>query len=260
MATDALRIEELTVRYGGLTAVNKVSINVESGSFVGLIGPNGAGKTTFVDAVTGLAPSTGEVWFQDRRVDQRPAYQRSRMGLVRTFQSLELFEELTVRENLMAAAETPRWYTAMVDLVWPRPSAEVRRRVDASLDIVDLTDAADELVSDLSLGQRKLATIARALAMEPNVALLDEPAAGLASYETAHLGQTLRRIVDSGTTILMIDHDMGLVLGVCDIVHVLEFGTLIASGNPAEIRASDRVLAAYLGADDEDEQATGVLP
>jgi ABC-type branched-subunit amino acid transport system ATPase component len=243
----------LTVRYGGLTAVNKVSINVPTGSFVGLIGPNGAGKTTFVDAVTGLAPSTGEIWFDGERVDHRAAYQRSRMGLVRTFQSLELFEELTVRENLMAAADTPRWYTPLVDMVWPRPNAQVKGRVDTALETAGLTGVADDLVSELSLGQRKLVTIGRALSMEPKVALLDEPAAGLASYETAQLGETLRNIVTSGTTILMIDHDMGLVLGVCDIVYVLEFGELIASGTPEEIRASDRVLQAYLGADEDDE-------
>jgi ABC-type branched-subunit amino acid transport system ATPase component len=258
VATDALHIKELTVRYGGLTAVNKVSIGVEVGSFVGLIGPNGAGKTTLVDAVTGLVPSTGEVWFDGVRVDQKPAYQRSRTGLVRTFQSLELFEELTVSENLVAAADTSRWYSPMVDLLWPRASAEVKRRVDEALAIVNLTDVADVLVSDLALGQRKLVTIARALSMEPKVALLDEPAAGLASYETAQLGETLRRIVDKGTTILMIDHDMGLVLGVCDTVYVLEFGELIASGTPAAIRASDRVLHAYLGADDADELPTDV--
>jgi ABC-type branched-subunit amino acid transport system ATPase component len=252
-----LRVTDLTVRYGGLRAVNKVSIDVPSGSFVGLIGPNGAGKTTFVDAVTGLTPSTGEVWLDDVRVDGRPAYQRSRIGLARTFQSLELFEELTVRENLTAAADNPRWYRPAADLIWPSVRPHVRRRVDEALETMNLTDVADVLVSELSLGQRKLVTIGRALSMDPKVALLDEPAAGLASYETTELGKALRNIVDNGTTILMIDHDMGLVLGVCDAVHVLEFGVLIASGTPAEIRASERVLQAYLGAEEEGDLGVG---
>lgn len=253
-----LRIADLTVRYGGLTAVDRVSIDVPSGSFVGLIGPNGAGKTTFVDAVTGLTPATGgEVWFDGVRVDGRPAYQRSRIGLARTFQSLELFEELTVRENLTAAADNPRWYGPFLDLIWPSVSPLVKRRVDEALEIMNLTDVADVVVSELPLGLRKLVTIGRALSMDPKVALLDEPAAGLASYETTELGKALRNVVDNGTTILMIDHDMGLVLGVCDAVHVLEFGVLIASGAPAEIRASERVLQAYLGAEEEGDLRVG---
>lgn len=250
-----VRITDLTVRYGGLTAVDRVSIDVPRGSFVGLIGPNGAGKTTFVDAVTGLTPSTGEVCFDDVRVDGLPAYRRSRLGLARTFQSLELFEELTVRENLTAAADRPPWYGPVVDLVRPSVSPLIRRQVDEALELMNIADLADVVVSDLSLGQRKLVTIGRVLSMDPKVALLDEPAAGLASYETTELGKALRNVVDNGTTILMIDHDMGLVLGVCDAVHVLEFGELIASGTPAEIRASDRVLRAYLGAEDDDADA-----
>jgi ABC-type branched-subunit amino acid transport system ATPase component len=243
-----LRTDCLTVRFGGLAAVADVSLEVEPGSFVGLIGPNGAGKTTFVDALTGLVQSSGEIWFDGARIDRMPAYRRSRAGLGRTFQSLELFEELTVQENLSVVAERPRWYGPVKDLVRPRLSKAAQRVVSEALDKVGLESYRDAMPAELSLGQRKLVTIARTLSTSPRLALLDEPAAGLDSVESIELGKRLRAVVDTGTTILMIDHDMGLVLSVCDQIHVLEFGKLIASGSSAEIRTDERVIHAYLGA------------
>jgi ABC-type branched-subunit amino acid transport system ATPase component len=237
----------LTVRFGGLSAVADVSLQVERGSFVGLIGPNGAGKTTFVDALTGLVPSSGEIWFEGSRIDGLPAYRRSRAGLGRTFQSLELFEELTVQENLTVVAERPRWYGPIKDLVRPRLSKAGQRVVSTALETVGLDPYRDAMPAELSLGQRKLVTIARTLSTSPGLALLDEPAAGLDSAESIELGDRLKAVVAAGTTILMIDHDMGLVLNVCDQIHVLEFGELIASGNSADIRTNDRVIHAYLG-------------
>jgi ABC-type branched-subunit amino acid transport system ATPase component len=242
-----LRVQDLRVRFGGLAAVDGVSFDVEEGTFVGVIGPNGAGKTTFIDAVTGLVPATGSVAFDGVELISLAPHQRVRAGVGRTFQSLELFEDLTVRENLLSAAEPARWWSPLRDLFRPQADREARDRVDAALELAGLTEHAEALPPDLSLGQRKLVTVARALAGGPRLLLLDEPAAGLDSDESLELGEDLRRLVDGGVTILLVDHDMGLVLGVCDVVHVLEFGKLIASGTPEQIKTDDRVIHAYLG-------------
>ena len=246
-----LQVQGLTVRYGGLSAIDDVSMEIEQGSFVGLIGPNGAGKTTFIDAVTGLTPSIGDVVFDGKSIAGQPAYRRAKLGLCRTFQSLELFEELTVRENLLVTAEPARWHSSFTDLLRPRTARDAAVAVDDALALLALTDQADALPDELSLGQRKLVTVARSLAARPKFLLLDEPAAGLDSHESVALGDKLRDVVASGVTILLVDHDMGLVLGVCDKIQVLEFGRLIASGTPSQIRSDERVIAAYLGAEGE---------
>ena len=245
-------VQDLTVRFGGVTAVNGVSATVQEGQFVGLIGPNGAGKTTFIDAVTGLVGASGSVRFGGEEIGGKPAHQRIRSGLGRTFQSLELFEDLTVRENLLAAAETSRWWSPVVDLFRPRADPDAREVVDAALELVGLTSLADSFPPDLSLGQRKLVTVARALASQPRMLLLDEPAAGLDSGESQDLGRELLQLRERGITIFLVDHDMDLVLGVCDYIYVLEFGKLIASGTPADIRGDERVIHAYLGVEEDD--------
>ena len=241
-----LDVRDVTVQFGGLRAVDRVSLTVESGSLVGLIGPNGAGKTTFIDALTGFVAGSGEVHFEGQRVDGLPPHRRVGMGLARTFQSLELFEDLSVRDNLLVSADPGRWWSVFADAVHParQVAADV---VDHALELVGLSGHADRLPTELSLGQRKLVAVARALASEPRLLLLDEPAAGLDSDESLAFGRQLRRLVDAGTTIFLIDHDMGLVLGVCDQIHVLDFGSLIASGTPAQIRRDERVVSAYLG-------------
>jgi ABC-type branched-subunit amino acid transport system ATPase component len=254
-----LEVQGLTVRYGGLAAVDGVSLSIERGSFVGLIGPNGAGKTTLIDAVTGLAKANGTIIFDERRIDGLSASRRAKLGLARTFQSLELFEELSVRENLLVTADPGRWYSAITDLVLPRASGPAARSVDQVLELVGLTEAADALPDELSLGQRKLITVGRGLAGSPKLLLLDEPAAGLDSHESVALGEKLRDVVSTGTTILLVDHDMGLVLGVCDQIEVLEFGKLIASGTPRDIRSNDRVIHAYLGADESESATAGAV-
>jgi ABC-type branched-subunit amino acid transport system ATPase component len=246
-----LGVQDLTVRFGGVTAVDSVSATVDEGQFVGLIGPNGAGKTTFIDAVTGLVGSTGSVSFGGREIQDTPAHKRIRAGLGRTFQSLELFEDLTVRENMLAGAETSRWYSPIIDLFRPRTDADAATSVDEALALVGLEDHANAYPPDLSLGQRKLVTVARALAGRPQMLLLDEPAAGLDSTESQELGRELKQIQERGVTIFLVDHDMDLVLGVCDYIFVLEFGKLIAAGTPEEIRSDQRVIHAYLGVEDE---------
>ena len=241
-----LRTVDLTVTYGGLKAVNQLSIDLAPGQLVGLIGPNGAGKTTFIDALTGFVSTTGIVEFDGRDISNLAPHLRARAGLARTWQSLELFDDLTVLENMQAAATRHTVGRLLADLVWPG-----RRRttdaVDRAIELLQLQHIVDRLPSELSQGQRKLAGVARALAAEPKVVCMDEPAAGLDSEESLELGERLRTIVDAGTTIFLIDHDMGLVLGVCDDIYVIEFGTLIAHAPPAEIRTNERVIEAYLG-------------
>jgi ABC-type branched-subunit amino acid transport system ATPase component len=249
-----LRVDDLTVRYGGLAAVDGVSLEVEQGHLVGLIGPNGAGKTTFIDAVTGITRSTGSILFAGEALERERPYARIRRGLARTFQSLELFEDLTVRENLLVAAERPRWWSTVSDLFVPAESRAGGRAADSALELLGLRDQADALPGDVSLGVRKLITVARALAAEPRLVMLDEPAAGLDSNESIELGARLRDVVASGVTVLLVDHDMGLVLGTCDRINVLEFGRLIASGSPAEVRDNQRVIDAYLGGGGDDAE------
>jgi branched-chain amino acid transport system ATP-binding protein len=248
--SNLLDISELVVRYGGVNAVDRVSLTVQPGTVVGLIGPNGAGKTTLVDALTGFVPAAqGTITFDGGRIDDLPAYERARRGVVRTFQSIELFEDLTVRENVLAAAERTRWWSLFADAVAPSRGAPPED-VEWALSLLDLDDTADRLPSVLSLGQRKLVGVARALASRPKLLLLDEPAAGLDTGESQILGNHLRGVLDHGITVLLVDHDMALVLGVCDTLWVLDYGRLIAHGTPDEIQRNADVVNAYLGTAD----------
>ncbi|MCX6520364.1 MAG: ABC transporter ATP-binding protein [Actinobacteria bacterium] len=252
-----LKTYDMTVRYGGLAANADVNLEVPEGKLVGLIGPNGAGKTTFIDAITGFTNvSSGRVEFDGHDLEGMTPDRRAHLGLVRTFQSLELFEDLTVRENLLVAAEKPTWWSFIVDLIRPpRTSAEHEARVGDALSVLGLNDISDRLPMDLSHGQRKLVGVARALAAKPKLLLLDEPAAGLDTTESQLLGQHLRTFLETGTTIFLIDHDMGLVLNVCDYIYVLDFGKIIAEGTPAQIRKDPAVIGAYLGQSAGEAQA-----
>ncbi|MEN3279064.1 MAG: hypothetical protein V7607_204 [Solirubrobacteraceae bacterium] len=243
-----LAVEALRVQYGGVVAVDDLSFEVAPGSIVGLIGPNGAGKTTVIDALTGyVRPTRGRVRFAGQDVTGRRAHQLSRAGLTRTFQSVELFDDLTVAENLMVASEHPGVLTALAQLVLPS-RAPGREAMQWALDVTELTGVSDRYPGELSHGQRKLVGVARSLACRPTLLLLDEPAAGLDTDETAVLAKRLRGMPDHGVTILLIDHDMGLVLDVCDVVMVVDFGRLVASGTPREVRGTPAVVEAYLGA------------
>jgi branched-chain amino acid transport system ATP-binding protein len=245
-AAPVLEVEDLTVAHGGLTALDGVDLVVAEGEVAGLIGPNGAGKTTLIDTVTGFTASRrGEVRSCGREITHAPPHERARLGLVRTFQSLELFDDLTVRENLVVAAGTPSWRSTVTDLFRPKPSHTTA--TDDVLDTLELQAQADRLPTELSNGMRHRVALARALVARPHLVLLDEPAAGLGPTETEELGEVIRRLPALGTAVLLVDHDMDLVLGVCDRLHVLDFGRIIASGTPAEVRADETVIAAYLG-------------
>ena len=243
--TPVLKATDVSVSFGGVQAVVGVDLEVGQGRLVGLIGPNGAGKTTLIDAITGFVRCTGRVELDGQDLSRLPPYARARSGLARTWQSIELFDDLTVRENLLVASHRPSvWRTLKETVTVPDSGSE---EIGATLELLGLQSVVEELPSELSQGQRKLVGIARALVARPRLVCLDEPAAGLDSRESHELGRRLRRLVDAGQTMLLVDHDMGLVLGICDEVVVLEFGRVIARGPGDAIRRDQRVVAAYLG-------------
>ncbi|MGH1561650.1 ABC transporter ATP-binding protein [Mumia sp. DW29H23] len=239
-----LEVRGLTVRYGGVVANDDVDLTIGSGEIVGLIGPNGAGKTSLVDAVTGFTPATGEVVLDGRRLDGKPSHHRRRAGLARTWQAGELFDDLTVAENVAVTTQSRGWRGFVADLFGgaPRSGAD-----DAALTLLGLEDDAARRPDSLSLGRQKLVGVARALAGDSRVVLLDEPAAGLDTDESEAFGDVVRAMAGTGRGVLLIDHDMNLVLTVCDRVYVLDFGRIIAVGHPDVVRHDPAVVTAYLG-------------
>ena len=244
--SDVLAATQLSVRFGGVHALSGVELAVAEGELVGLIGPNGAGKTTLVDAVTGFVDYTGRVDLDGRDLAGLSPHDRAAIGLSRTWQSSELFDALTVRENLAVAARRPSLWETAKELLLEPPTTN-GKIVEDALALVELGWAADLMPSDLSQGQRKLVGIARAVAMRPRLLCLDEPAAGLDTGESEELGRRLRGLAEGGSSMLLIDHDMGLVLGICDRIVVLEFGKVIAAGPPDAVRRDPKVVTAYLG-------------
>lgn len=243
-----LRVRDLTVRYGGVVAVDGLSFDIEPGRVVGLIGPNGAGKTSAIDAVTGFTrAASGSVRLGDRDVTRLPVHQRAGSGLSRSFQSLELFEDMSVLDNLYAACDRPGPWTYLKDLVRPG-SRPLPAHVLVAVREFGLEGALDRPVGDLSYGERRLLAIARAVATSPSVLLLDEPAAGLSDDESRELAHLVRRLAeDWGMGVLLVEHDVDMVMSVCDEVVVLDFGRRICVGTPEEVRGDPAVRAAYLG-------------
>lgn len=230
---DLLEIDRVSVRFGGVFAVRDVSLTVRRGNLHGLIGPNGAGKTTLIDAITGFeACHRGHIRFKGHRIDRWAPHRRANAGVVRTFQNLELFPDLTVEDNLQVAA-----------------GSLIARSADTAgvVERMGIGDVLGREVSRLPHGVQRLVSIARALVTSPELLILDEPAAGLDTDETKQLGHTFRSIVGSGITILLVDHDMHLVMDVCNTIDVLSAGTNLTSGNPAQIAADPDVRRVYLG-------------
>jgi ABC-type branched-subunit amino acid transport system ATPase component len=249
------------VRYGGVVALEAVSLRVEPGKVVGLIGPNGAGKTTLIDAVTGFTrPRAGRVRLGGQDVTGCNPAELARHGLGRSFQSLELFEDMTVYENLLAAVEMQDSAAYLTNLVRPGRH-ELNEAAWAAVDEFGLGEDLSLLPGELSAGRRRLVALARAVSARPSVLLLDEPAAGLDTAETAAIGGLIRRLADAwGIAVLLVEHDTDLVFSVCDWVVVLDFGRCIASDLPSRVQADEAVLAAYLGeADQKLARPTGNL-
>jgi len=231
--SELLRVTGLSVRFGGVHALRNVDLTIRRHSLHGLIGPNGAGKTTLIDAITGFETATGTVEFTGRQLDGWRPYRRARVGLSRTFQNLELYAELSVAENIAAAAHASgRGSSAQIDEI---------------VDLLGLEQDMPRRARELSHWRQRIVSIARALAVQPDLMVLDEPAAGLDNDETVELGRTLQAIRDRGVTILLIDHDMSLVMGICDWISVIESGRNLAAGPPADILRNDDVRRVYLG-------------
>jgi ABC-type branched-subunit amino acid transport system ATPase component len=250
--TPRLAAQGVTVTFGGLRALDDVSLTATAGATVGLVGPNGAGKTTLFGVLSGLQrPDRGRVLIDGIDVTRASPQARARRGLARTFQRLELFGELTVREHLVVAHRVrtgrARFLTDVLGLGW-RASAEEERLVGELLALLELDAVADVPAAALPLGTGRLVEVGRALARGPTVMLLDEPSAGLDQYETERLADALRRTrAERGVALVVVEHNVELVLGLSERVTVLDFGRVIAEGSPAEIRADPEVQAAYLG-------------
>jgi branched-chain amino acid transport system ATP-binding protein len=235
-----LEVSEVSVAFGGVRALNMVDVEVGSGELVGLIGPNGAGKSTLLGVLSGLIRSDhGRVRFADRDVSKSPPYRRASLGMARSFQRLELWGSMTVRENVATASEFASGW---------------RNRGESSAAVADemvarfgLGHVADVLASDLPTGTARVAEVARAMACRPKLLLLDEPSAGLDDSESRELTDTLMGVAEQGTSILLVEHHVEMVMRACSKIYVLDFGNLIASGRPDEVRSSAAVQAAYLG-------------
>ncbi len=249
-----LEVRDVSVSYGGVRALTGVSLEVSPGEVVGLMGPNGAGKTTFIDAVTGFTRLRGgQISLGGKRIDGLGAHSRARRGVGRTFQSLELFDQLTVLENLRTASDPRDGRAYLTDLVWPKATA-LTSGARSAIAMFGLAEDFAHVPPELSYGRRRQVAIARAIAAEPSILLLDEPAAGLNESETQELGRMLRRLAEEwGIGILLVEHDVPLLNQVCDRIVVMDFGSVIATGTPGEIRGDPKVIAAYLG----DEHADG---
>jgi branched-chain amino acid transport system ATP-binding protein len=254
MTESALTVLNVTKTFGGLAAISEVSLEVPHGSLTALIGPNGAGKTTLFNLITNLLPSeSGEILFYGTSLAGLSSGEIAELGLVRTFQAARVFAGMTVLENVLVGGHNQFRRNALQQMLW-LPSArreeyDVTSQAAALLDMVGLSGFVDDAATDLPMGAQKLLEVIRALMARPRMLLLDEPAAGLNDVETAELASLLRAVRDSGVTVMVVEHNMSLVMGVADRVVVLDAGSLVASGTPQEVRQNSRVIEAYIGRD-----------
>ena len=247
-----LEVCSLTQRFGGITALEDISFSVRQGDITGVIGPNGAGKTTLFNIVTGIYTQTsGTVALEGTDISSLPAEKLAAKGLVRTFQNIELFGNMTVLENVMLGLHTGSscgLISCMFKMPWHlREERQIRTKALEWLAYCGISDLADQKAANLPFGKGRLLEIARAMAVKPRILLMDEPAAGLNNRETAELAKLIRRIRDLGVTVVLVEHDMELVMDICDRIIVLNLGRKLAEGTPREIQENSAVIAAYLG-------------
>jgi branched-chain amino acid transport system ATP-binding protein len=249
-----LKLEDVTIKFGGLTAVNNVSLEIPEGSIFGLIGPNGAGKTTLFNLISGVyKPTSGKIYFQEKEIEGTTPYKVNELGIARTYQNINLFKKMTTLENVMVGCHT-KSKAGIFDAVFKtrRQREEERDIIEKSMNILEfmgLKDKAYYKASNLSYGEQRRLEISRAMASEPKLILLDEPAAGMNANEKLELNDTIQKMNKLGITVLLVEHDMKVVMNICDTVCVLNYGKRLCVGEPDYVQNNEEVIEAYLGGD-----------
>lgn len=249
-----LKLEDVTIKFGGLTAVNNVSLEIPEGSIFGLIGPNGAGKTTLFNLISGVyKPTSGKIYFQEKEIEGTTPYKVNELGIARTYQNINPFKKMTTLENVMVGCHT-KSKAGIFDAVFKtrRQREEERDIIEKSMNILEfmgLKDKAYYKASNLSYGEQRRLEISRAMASEPKLILLDEPAAGMNANEKLELNDTIQKMNKLGITVLLVEHDMKVVMNICDTVCVLNYGKRLCVGEPDYVQNNEEVIEAYLGGD-----------